>query len=49
MEFENNSLNDTGVNKTRYIGSLYQLSKDDSSWVISNAFIIFTMQTGTVI
>ena len=49
MEFENSSLNDTGVNKTPYIGSPYKLNKDDSSWVVSNAFIIFTMQTGTEI
>ena len=47
MECENIfCLNDTEVNKTRYIGSPYQLNQDDSNWVISNAFIIFTMQTG---
>ncbi|XP_043474075.1 putative ammonium transporter 3 [Leptopilina heterotoma] len=48
MNLEYYDYNDTDVivNKTRYIGSPYKLRQDDSNWVVSNAFIIFTMQTG---
>lgn len=48
MDSENYYFNNTNVieNKTRYIGSPYKLRQDDSNWVVSNAFIIFTMQTG---
>lgn len=36
-------------NTTEYINSAYNMTKEDSNWIISNAFIILTMQTGKTI
>ncbi|XP_011506354.1 PREDICTED: putative ammonium transporter 3 [Ceratosolen solmsi marchali] len=48
MEFQSYEANNTNITSTTvlYVGSLYKLSQEDSSWIVSNAFIIFTMQTG---
>ncbi|XP_023289062.1 putative ammonium transporter 3 [Orussus abietinus] len=33
-------------NRTRYVNSAFNLVPEDSNWIITNSFIIFTMQTG---
>ncbi|KAL7286757.1 hypothetical protein TKK_0018906 [Trichogramma kaykai] len=42
--------NDTTTNVSTasvpYIISAFKLTQEDSSWIVSNAFMIFTMQTG---
>lgn len=43
MDANEDSENDT---ITRYVAEAYKLSQEDSSWIVSNAFIILTMQTG---
>lgn len=46
MDSQHFEANDTNTTD-RYIGSPYKLNQEDSCWIVSNAFIIFTMQTGT--
>ena len=43
-----NEANDTANGTVPYIASPFKLIQEDSSWIVSNAFIIFTMQTGIV-
>lgn len=38
--------NDTNVTVDRYISQLYNLSQEDSNWIVTSSFMIFTMQTG---
>ncbi|XP_071567758.1 putative ammonium transporter 2 [Temnothorax nylanderi] len=38
--------NDTNVTVYRYISPLYNLSQEDSSWIVTSSFMILTMQTG---
>ncbi|XP_077279031.1 ammonium transporter isoform X2 [Temnothorax americanus] len=38
--------NDTNVTVDRYISPLYNLSQEDSSWIVTSSFMILTMQTG---
>ncbi|XP_029039067.2 putative ammonium transporter 3 isoform X5 [Osmia bicornis bicornis] len=47
MELESNGTNITNssVNET-YVTSAYNLNQEDSNWIVTNSFIIFTMQTG---
>lgn len=30
----------------RYVPSVFRIGKEDSNWIVSSSFIIFTMQTG---
>ncbi|KAK0098249.1 hypothetical protein PV326_010148 [Microctonus aethiopoides] len=48
-----NNISELNVNESlitnetrRYIGSLYNIGKEDSNWIVTSSFIIFTMQTG---
>ncbi|XP_034951880.1 putative ammonium transporter 3 [Chelonus insularis] len=44
---DNSNFGHNETNTTeKYIITLFRISKEDSNWIISNAFIIFTMQTG---
>ncbi|XP_053979920.1 putative ammonium transporter 3 [Hylaeus volcanicus] len=47
MEVENNSTNVTNssIEDTDVI-STYNINQEDSNWILTNSFIIFTMQTG---
>lgn len=38
--------NNTNVTVDRYISQLYNLSQEDSNWIVTSSFMIFTMQTG---
>ena len=50
MEVGNNETNITNASITeRYIASAYNLNLEDSNWIVTNSFIIFTMQTGKVL
>jgi len=40
--------NDTNVTVDRYISSLYNLTQEDSNWIVTSSFMIFTMQTGNM-
>lgn len=40
--------NDTNITVDRYISQLYNLSQEDSNWIVTSSFMIFTMQTGIV-
>ncbi|RLU23151.1 hypothetical protein DMN91_005429 [Ooceraea biroi] len=42
--YEKNYTNVTAVN--RYISSLYNISQEDSNWIVTSSFMILTMQTG---
>lgn len=33
-------------NKTEFIPWLYNINTEDTNWIITSAFMIFTMQTG---
>ncbi|CAL7933244.1 unnamed protein product [Xylocopa violacea] len=46
-QVENNETNitNTSIAET-YITSTYNLNQEDSNWIVTNSFIIFTMQTG---
>ncbi|XP_012343805.1 putative ammonium transporter 3 isoform X2 [Apis florea] len=44
MEIGNNETN-TSITETYFV-SAYNLNQEDSNWIITNSFIIFTMQTG---
>ncbi|XP_006564874.1 ammonium transporter 1-like isoform X3 [Apis mellifera] len=47
MEIGNNETNITNSSITEtYFVSAYNLNQEDSNWIITNSFIIFTMQTG---
>ena len=48
MENENFDVAETNItNKTsKYLNSIYNLNKEDSNWIVTSSFIIFTMQTG---
>lgn len=47
---DNQSLGDAETNCTnatsRYVNPIYDLNKEDSNWIVTSSFIIFTMQTG---
>lgn len=47
MEIGNNETN-TSITETYFV-SAYNLNQEDSNWIITNSFIIFTMQTGKVL
>ncbi|XP_075217873.1 putative ammonium transporter 2 [Lycorma delicatula] len=42
----NASTEDNNSNSSNLIPSLYNISMEDSNWIMTSAFIIFTMQTG---
>lgn len=46
MELANFEKNDTNVTVDRYVSSLYNLTQEDSNWIVTSSFMIFTMQTG---
>ncbi|XP_014217379.2 putative ammonium transporter 3, partial [Copidosoma floridanum] len=46
QQYDDNSTMNLTVTPTYYVASTYQLTKEDSCWIVSNAFIILTMQTG---
>lgn len=48
MEMASYEKNDTNVTVDRYISQLYNLSQEDSNWIVTSSFMIFTMQTGIV-
>jgi hypothetical protein len=45
-EMSNYEKNYTNITVNRYIGSLYNISEEDSNWIITSSFMILTMQTG---
>jgi len=46
MELASFEKNDTNVTVDRYVSSLYNLTQEDSNWIVTSSFMIFTMQTG---
>lgn len=48
MDSANFEKNDTNVTVDRYVSSLYNLTQEDSNWIVTSSFMIFTMQTGNV-
>ncbi|XP_033366334.1 putative ammonium transporter 3 [Bombus vosnesenskii] len=47
MEMGNYETNITNTSTVkRYLASAYNLNQEDSNWIVTNSFIIFTMQTG---
>lgn len=46
MDPTNSKGDDANDTVTPYIISAYKLTQEDATWIISNAFIILTMQTG---
>lgn len=38
--------NYTNVTINRYISPLYNISQEDSNWIVTSSFMILTMQTG---
>lgn len=47
MELAKFEKNDTNVTvDDRYVSSLYNLTQEDSNWIVTSSFMIFTMQTG---
>lgn len=48
METANYEKNGTNITVDRYISQLYNLSQEDSNWIVTSSFMIFTMQTGIV-
>lgn len=44
--FQNFHENLTEINKTDSIPWLYNIDTEDTNWIITSAFMIFTMQTG---
>lgn len=47
MEVERAENDDPGANnKTEFIPWLYNINTEDTNWIITSAFMIFTMQTG---
>lgn len=50
MEMGNYETNITNTSTVkRYLASAYNLNQEDSNWIVTNSFIIFTMQTGKVL
>lgn len=50
MEVGNNDTNITNSSiEYAYIISAYNLNQEDSNWIVTNSFIIFTMQTGKIL
>lgn len=48
MEVGNGTnITNSSVNET-YVTSAYNLNQEDSNWIVTNSFIIFTMQTGKI-
>lgn len=43
---ENVSIENKDENVSKLMPSLYNVSMEDSNWIMTSAFIIFTMQTG---
>lgn len=48
MEMASYEKNYSNVTVDRYISQLYNLSQEDSNWIVTSSFMIFTMQTGIV-
>ncbi|XP_076625624.1 ammonium transporter isoform X2 [Colletes latitarsis] len=49
MEIETNITNVTNSSADYiYTASAYNLNQEDSNWIVTNSFIIFTMQTGKI-
>lgn len=49
MEVGSNETNITASsNKNADVISAYKLNQEDSNWIVTNSFIIFTMQTGNI-
>lgn len=40
--------NDTNVTVDRYINNLFNLTQEDSNWIVTSSFMILTMQTGNM-
>lgn len=49
MEIDNYERNITNNTVYKYISSMYNLTQEDSNWIVTSSFIIFTMQTGKTI
>lgn len=46
MEEDNYERNITNSTIYVYTSSIYNLTQEDSNWIVTSSFIIFTMQTG---
>ncbi|KAG7210352.1 hypothetical protein KM043_011888 [Ampulex compressa] len=46
MELDDYEKNSTNSSIYKYVGSIYNLNQEDSNWIVTSSFIIFTMQTG---
>ncbi|EFN77499.1 putative ammonium transporter 3 [Harpegnathos saltator] len=46
MEDTSYERNYTNITVVRYVSSMYNLSQEDSNWIVTSSFMIFTMQTG---
>lgn len=46
MEEDNYERNITNSTIYIYTSSIYNLTQEDSNWIVTSSFIIFTMQTG---
>lgn len=42
----NSERNSSENNSGKYMPSIYNVTMEDSNWIMTSAFIIFTMQTG---
>lgn len=48
MEATGDETNSTNITNVRYVSPLYNLSQEDSNWIVTSSFMIFTMQTGNI-
>lgn len=49
MDVMNYEKNDTNITvNNRYISPMFNLGQEDSNWIVTSSFMIFTMQTGNV-
>ncbi|XP_014472374.1 PREDICTED: putative ammonium transporter 3 isoform X2 [Dinoponera quadriceps] len=46
MEVNGSERNGTNTTDVRYISPMYNLGQEDSNWIVTSSFMIFTMQTG---
>lgn len=46
MDSPDSKSDDSNDTITRYVATPFRLTQEDSTWIVSNAFIILTMQTG---
>lgn len=43
-----NLTNSNNLNETEFMPWIYDIEQDDTNWIMTSSFIIFTMQTGLV-